>query len=172
MLTCEWTLFLRQETTREVRPFRHDTASRSGLSHTQMTRTAPLEVTGPARSWETIRTLPHTASNSKGYSSLLLPLFLILTLWKNQPATQDDVLRLCQSFHHLTRELIKEVVVELQRGGARRSDPTHYMADDESEGDLPRRRLKKPKSRCPGANRRAAEQNALSVYSYSLRFHR
>lgn len=67
---------------------------------------------------------------------------------------------MCQSFHALTREIVKEVVSELRRGYAQRTD---YAADDESEGDVPRRKLRKQKSRYPGVRRRPAEQNALSV---------
>ena len=150
----------RRETTREVRLSCHDMASRDSLNRSQMTRTVLAEVTGATHSWETVRTSSHISS--KGYSTLLLLCFPILILWQNHPATQDDVLRLCQSFQRLTREFMKEVVAELRN--TRRGGTINYMADDESDGDVPRRRLKKPKSKCPGTRRRAPEQNALSVY--------
>lgn len=59
---------------------------------------------------------------------------------------------------------MKEIVAELQKGNARRGDQANYAADDESDGDVPHRRLKKPKSKYPGVRRRPVAQNALSVF--------
>ena len=113
--------------------------------------------------WKTAQALPRTSGNTEGYvRSLLLP-FPMLILRQSRPATEDDILRLCHSFHNLTREFMEEVVAELRKGNTWRGDPGSYTADDESDGDVPRQRLRKPKSKYPGVRRRPAEQNVLSV---------
>lgn len=87
----------------------------------------------------------------------------MLIFQQSRFATEDDILRLCQSFHALTREIVKEVVEELRRMNAGRDDSADYAGDDEAERDVLCRRLKKPKSKYPGIRRRAPEENALSV---------
>ena len=82
---------------------------------------------------------------------------------KSRPATEEDILSLCKSFHALTRELIDKVVAELRRVNPPRGDKSDYTADDDAERDGPRRSLRKPKSRIPGIRRRSATQNTLSV---------
>ena len=90
--------------------------------------------------------------------------FPILTPQQSRPATEDDVLKLCQSFHDLTREIVREIVTELRKATGRSGNSANYAADDESDNDVPRRRLKKPKSKYPGVRRRPPAQNALSVF--------
>jgi hypothetical protein len=100
-------------------------------------------------------------------SLISVPMALILISQKSRLATEDDILKLCQSFHLLTREFIKEVITELRKGSGQRNGRMDYAADDESDGDGPRRRFRKRKSRYPGVRRRPAAQNSLSV-SFSI----
>ena len=69
---------------------------------------------------------------------------------------------MCQSFHDITRDIIRELVTELRRMNPRRGDGD-YAADDEAEHNTPRRRLVKPRARYPGVKRRTAAENAISV---------
>lgn len=106
-----------------------------------------------------------------GVRFISVPIVFNAHLRKNRPATEDDILRLCQSFHSLTRELVKEVVKELRRLNSQRGDRSDYAADDEAERDGPRRSFRKPKSRYPGIRRRPVAQNNLSVGCPALHFH-
>lgn len=87
-------------------------------------------------------------------------------LCQSRLATEDDILKMCRSFHILTRDFVKEVLAELRKGNGRR-EGVGYTADDESDGDVPRPRFVKRKSRYPGERRRPPEENALSVYFFS-----
>jgi hypothetical protein len=58
---------------------------------------------------------------------------------------------------------MEEVMTELRKANVRGGGRPDYAADDELEGDGPRRRFRKPKARCAGIRRRPAAQNALSV---------
>ena len=89
----------------------------------------------------------------------------MLTLHQSQPATQDDILRLCESFHALTRQVIKDVLAEVRRGSGRRGG-VGYAADDESEEDIPRPRLSGRGPKYRGERRRPPEENLLSVYFF------
>ena len=95
--------------------------------------------------------------------------FRTLIFPKSRFATEDDILRLCQSFHALTREIVNEVVGELRRMNPARNDSANYSGDDEGERSAPRRRLKKPKSKSAGVRRRVPEENTLSVIDFSFR---
>ena len=81
--------------------------------------------------------------------------------------TQDDITRICQSFHDLTRDIIRELVSEL-RTSSNRSESRHYAADDEAEHDTPRRRLVRPRAKYPGVKRRPPAENTLSVVVFPL----
>ena len=89
--------------------------------------------------------------------------------WHNY-ATQDDILRLCQSSHNLTHDIFQELVAELRRMNSRREESRHYAADDKAEHDAPQRWLVKPHRKQPGANRRSAAENKLSVIIILLTF--
>ena len=52
-------------------------------------------------------------------------------------ATQDDIQRICQSFHDLTRNIVEELVSELRRMNSREQESRPYAADEESEHDTP-----------------------------------
>jgi len=80
-------------------------------------------------------------------------------------ATQDDILRICQSFHNLTRDIVQEVLTELRRMSSGRQGQGYYDADDEAEHATPRRQLLKPRAKHPGVMRRTAAENTLSVVS-------
>ena len=90
--------------------------------------------------------------------------FPILMPQQSRPATENDILKLCQSFHDLTREIVREIVTELRKANGRSGNSANYAADDESDHDVPRRRMKKPKAKYPGVRRRPPAQNALSVF--------
>jgi len=95
------------------------------------------------------------------------PYFL---LQEGRPATHKDILDLCKSFHELTREFIREVMTELRKGNAPRANSNNHAADDQSDPGVPKRGLKKTKSKYPGSNRRPPDQNAVSVSSSVLQW--
>jgi hypothetical protein len=63
---------------------------------------------------------------------------------------------------------VNEVVGELRRINSGRNDSADYSGDDEAERSMPRRRLKKPKSKSAGVRRRVPEENTLSVLYLSF----
>ena len=124
--------------------------NRGDSSWSQMGRLVVMGVIEATYPWRAAQTLAHTSSDTEGYIALLSLHSPIFILRQSRPATEDDILRLCQSFHNLTREFIKEIMAELWKGNARKDDQENYNADDESDGDVPRRRLRKPRARLPG----------------------
>lgn len=156
--------FCPQDSSRVARVVHRGMEKIEDSSRTQMRGLVLMEAIEAIYSWKTVRTLSRTNGNMEGYVPFLLLHYLMLIRRQSRPATEDDILRLCQSFHNLTREFIQEVMGELRRGNARRGNQENYTADDEADGDVPRRRLRKPRSKFPGIRRRPAEQNALSVF--------
>ena len=79
-------------------------------------------------------------------------------------------MRICKLFHDLTRDIVRELVMELRRVtvDSRRQGSRHYAADDEAEHATPRRRLFKSRAIHPGVNRRTPYENTLSVVTFLL----
>ena len=80
-------------------------------------------------------------------------------------ATEDDIQRICQSFHDLTRDIFQDLVSELRQMNSRRGGSRNYEADSEAEDNTQGNRPVRRRRRRPGVSCRTDAEKAVSVVS-------